>query len=554
MASAATGGPSPPSHANKVLWSNGVASEDLVVQVPLLHPTLQYTLPGSLASSKLSIFCRMFWNAKQTIPKPWLMFFQGASLARARHSADTQTAQGVRQFPRTGGPGCACPRGQTPWMKLMLEHFNIILMDQRGTGRSSPLHISTMASWAKAWGADVVASVLACFRADSIVLDAEAVRCKLLGPASSWHIMGQSFGGFCVVRYLSWAAAQTDLPAPPVAGAYITGGLPALPASATAAQEVYQHTYTNIRQRTKAYFTAYKADAARIHALQAAVQARPDGGEAGATPLSDSRYIALPDGSRFTMRLLASCGLALGLTKGPEMLHALLEKAFVAATPPQSLLGTMAPQAPAEPVCSGDASLEQVSLRSNLAFAQAIRDFNGFGRSPLYWLLHEAIYAQGPSTPWAAQAVVQQAEEAASALGEVPWGWYGEMAFPWLAEDCPDMAPLGPIAAALAARKEWPALYDSAALARNTVPTVAMVYEQDAFVPLQLSLATAAAIGNCHVLRQPTLQHDGLTTSPAAVIPALVTEMQRVVAAAKDPPVPAAASDTREAAAPPTPP
>ena len=47
-------------------------------------------------------------------------------------------------------------------------------------------------------------------RADSIVSDAEALRSALLpgdGAGSQWSLLGQSFGGFCSLTYLSMAPA-----------------------------------------------------------------------------------------------------------------------------------------------------------------------------------------------------------------------------------------------------------------------------------------------------------------------------------------------------------
>jgi dienelactone hydrolase len=55
-----------------------------------------------------------------------------------------------------------------------------------------------------------VRAVAACRRADSIVADAEVVR-KALVPRNAttqdgkWSILGQSFGGFCALTYLSHA-------------------------------------------------------------------------------------------------------------------------------------------------------------------------------------------------------------------------------------------------------------------------------------------------------------------------------------------------------------
>jgi hypothetical protein len=51
---------------------------------------------------------------------------------------------------------------------------------------------------------EVQADYLTCFRADSIVLDAELIRRELIG-SEPWSVLGQSFGGFCVTSYLSFA-------------------------------------------------------------------------------------------------------------------------------------------------------------------------------------------------------------------------------------------------------------------------------------------------------------------------------------------------------------
>ena len=40
-------------------------------------------------------------------------------------------------------------------------------------------------------------------RADNIVRDAETIRNILTGSDGRWSVLGQSFGGFCAVHYLS---------------------------------------------------------------------------------------------------------------------------------------------------------------------------------------------------------------------------------------------------------------------------------------------------------------------------------------------------------------
>ena len=74
------------------------------------------------------------------------------------------------------------------------------------------------------------AEYLTHFRADAIVRDAEHIR-RALG-VERWSVLGQSFGGFCVTTYLSFAPEG-------LREAFITGGLPVL---GRPADEVYQRT------------------------------------------------------------------------------------------------------------------------------------------------------------------------------------------------------------------------------------------------------------------------------------------------------------------------
>ena len=81
----------------------------------------------------------------------------------------------------------------------------MLLLDQRGTGRSTPVDGTESADY------------LQHFRADSIVRDAELLR-EALG-VERWSILGQSFGGFCVFAYLSLAPDG-------LREAFVTGGMP----------------------------------------------------------------------------------------------------------------------------------------------------------------------------------------------------------------------------------------------------------------------------------------------------------------------------------------
>ena len=111
----------------------------------------------------------------------------------------------------------------------------MLLLDQRGTGRSSPV---TAQSLATLGSPEAQAEYLAHFRADSIVRDCEAVRHSLCG-GKKLTLLGQSFGGFCILTYLSLFPHAIER-------ALFTFGLAPVGRSAA---EVYSATYLRMQAR-----------------------------------------------------------------------------------------------------------------------------------------------------------------------------------------------------------------------------------------------------------------------------------------------------------------
>ena len=81
-------------------------------------------------------------------------------------------------------------------------------------------------------------------------MDCELIRRELCGADEPWTVLGQSFGGFCTVSYLSFAPHG-------MAGALITGGLPGL---GTHADDVYRLTYATVAARNAAHYDRYPGD------------------------------------------------------------------------------------------------------------------------------------------------------------------------------------------------------------------------------------------------------------------------------------------------------
>ena len=193
-----------------------------------------------------------------------------------------------------GGPGFPAQRpvGREAWLDRALDDYRVLLLDQRGTGRSSRI---TARSLAGLEPGRAQADYLALFRADSIVLDAELIRRELCGD-EPWSVLGQSFGGFCAVTYLSFAPHG-------MREALITGGLPGLHAHP---DDVYRLTYRKVAARNAAHYERYPddVDSAREVARHLA-----------------AHDVRLPGGARLTVEAFQSIGGMLGSGTGSHQLH-----------------------------------------------------------------------------------------------------------------------------------------------------------------------------------------------------------------------------------------
>jgi alpha/beta hydrolase fold len=308
------------------------------------------------------------------------------------------------------------------------------------------------------------ADYLTHFRADSIVLDAELIRRELTGGAP-WSVLGQSYGGFCTVSYLSFAPHG-------VREAFITGGLPGLDATA---EDVYRATYPRVAAKNAEHYERYPDDADRARRV-----ARHLAGNS----------VRLPDGAPLTVEAFQSLGRMLGESTGSHTLHYLLEDPFDG----DSL---------------SDAFLYQV--QSTLSFAGA----------PLY----EACYAQGTATKWAAQRIRAEFpafDPAAAVEGASPPLFTGEMIYPWMVDADPVLRPLRAAAEMLAERDDWAMLYDPARLAASEVPAAAAVYYGDMYVDRGFSMRTARALGGLRPWVTSEYEHDGLRVSGDKVLGRLI--------------------------------
>jgi len=366
-----------------------------------------------------------------------------------------------------GGPGFGAPRplGRDSWLDRALKDYRVLLLDQRGTGRSSPANRRTLA---RLGSPRAQADYLAKFRADAIAADAELIRPQVTG-GQPWSLLGQSFGGFCAVSYLSRAPGG-------VSEAFITGGLPGLD---TTADDVYRATYPAVSRKNAEHYARYPGDVQRAKEVARHLAA-------GGT--------RLPGGAPLTVQAFQSLGRMLGMSTGSHTLHYLLE----------------------DPFAGGELSDD---------FLHNVQDQLTFSAGPLYALVHEACYANASATRWSAQRIRSEFAEfdAAAALdGDGPLLFTGEMIYPWMLENDPVLAPLAEAGEILAQRDSWPPLYDEAALRACEAPGAAAVYYDDMYVPREFSMRTAAAIGGMRPWVTNEYEHDGLRVSDGKVLDRLI--------------------------------
>jgi pimeloyl-ACP methyl ester carboxylesterase len=264
-----------------------------------------------------------------------------------------------------GGPGSEAPRptgarDETTWVHRALREYRVLMLDQRGTGRSSP--IGTLDGLEP----QQQAQFLTHFRADSIVRDAELVR-EALG-VERWSVLGQSFGGFCVLTYLSFFPQS-------LREAFFTGGLPPV---GRPTDDVYSRTYPRVLDRCRQFYERYPDDRARVQDFHERIER----GE-----------IVLPTGEQLTARRFRQLGSMLGMSDGAPRLHYILER------PPESP-----------------------------AFLHDVHEAIRFGRNPLYAVIHEACYADGVVTNWSADRLLpaEYADDPTLFTGEHVYPWMFE--------------------------------------------------------------------------------------------------------------------------------
>lgn len=261
-----------------------------------------------------------------------------------------------------GGPGYEATRPTSPptgWMKRALRDYRVLLLDQRGTGRSTPVGPVLPGETPEAQ-----AEYLTHFRADSIVRDAERIRAEL--GVDRWSLLGQSFGGFTSMTYLSLSPEG-------LREVFITGGLAPI---GRPVDDVYAATYRRLLTANARYDERYPDDRDRVDDILRRLE---------------DEDIRLPTGDRLTARRFRQLGMWLGDSAGFELLHAVIELPF-----------------------------------ASQAFLHDVQGALRYERNPVYATLHESSYADGVPTRWSSARLLPDEVESRglfTAEHVFPWMW-----------------------------------------------------------------------------------------------------------------------------------
>ncbi|NQZ60101.1 MAG: alpha/beta fold hydrolase [Lentisphaeraceae bacterium] len=392
---------------------------------------LNYKNPQGAA---IEVFGREVVDADRDKDKlPWLIFFQG-------------------------GPGFPSPRvtGKDGWLGEALKNYRIFLLDQRGTGLSTP--IENLAHFSSP---QEQADYLSNFRVDNIINDSEFIRQEL--NIKQWTALGQSYGGFCIMRYLSVAPES-------IKEAFITGGVPSIERHI---DDVYRETYKFCKNKSREYFAHYPEDAELLKRI--------------ARHLNEND-VYLPCGEKLSFRRLQNIGASLGFAAGFDRIHYLIEDAFI--------------QGP---------DGEELSFN----FLRNMENYFAFNTNPIFGVLHEAIYTENYAANWSAERVRELYPEFEQFEDE--FLFTGEMIGPWMFDEYNTLKEMKDAAEILAQKSDWPAIYDLEKLAQNTVPVACAVYYNDMFVNQQYSMETINSVPAMKAWVTSEYEHCGLGVDGARV-------------------------------------
>lgn len=280
----------------------------------------------------------------------------------------------------------------------------------------------------------------------------------------------------------------------------LTGGVAPM---LTNVDEVYSSLCERVKERNLKYYERYPGDVDLVKRIVSKLLETPT---------------FLPSGGQLTARRFLQLGISLGGSPSAFAgLHSLFSSAFL----------------------SDDD--EQFSK----AFLKSIDSTQSFDDHPIYYLMHESIYADKISnciaTNWSADRVYATQPEfdyrTTSRMNDTrPTLLTGEVVFPWMSYgDYAELSGLGmrSLAHKIACKNDWRTLYDPQqmrkALANDGTgksKAAAALYYDDMYVDFHLAMkvtARGAPLEHCKVWMNNDYQHSGLRDDGATIFNKLLS-------------------------------
>ncbi|KAF9523862.1 alpha/beta-hydrolase [Crepidotus variabilis] len=385
----------------------------------------------------------------------------------------------------TGGPGfeVGLPTSAGYPGQIHDKGYQTLWIDQRGTGLSTSLSPDTLPPHVKT--DEEIAEHLKHFRADNIVRDCEFIRKQLLGDREKsedqkWTVLGQSFGGFCIVTYLSFHSEGLK-------EAFLTGGLAPL---VDQPDIVYDALVQRVIKRNQVYYKKYPQDVQRVKQIVTFLEANE---------------VVVPNNGHLTPHRFMQLGHDFGMSGGIDRVHQIVFRA------------------------SSDLELfNKLSYKT----LQTIQNSQPFDGNPLYAILHEPLYCQGQAAKWSAARVVEKHacfswDKVKAQEESTPLYFTGEMIFPSMFDDYANLRPWKGAADILASDESWKPLYDKKQLEDNEVKVSTVTYLDDMYVDFGFAQQTANTIKNTEQYITNQLVHNGLGKDPADVMKTLFKLSER---------------------------
>lgn len=387
-------------------------------------------------------------------------------ICASRDLSDSQLATAKHLVFFQGGPGFECgavPQNSGMLRFLLRRNYTVIYLDQRGTGMSTPLTSETIAL-----EGSLDSQVAYCkkFRADSIVRDCELIR-RGLG-ISKWTLLGQSYGGFIILTYLSLHPESLE-------AVILTGGM--APISQKQPDEVYHRLVKKIEKRNEEFYDKYPQDITRVNTILSYLE---------------RANLKSPNGGNLTPTRFRQLGLDLGMHGGFDHIHNLISKVYY------------------------DLSEYKFLTYKSRALIEESLHYDG---NPIYAIFHESIYCQTwlPSN-WSAYRALEASPRFRVAIDHnKPTYLFGETILPSMFDDYSQLQPMKELAHRLA-QEPWTSLYNLEKLKHNTVPFVASCYIEDMYVHIDLAIEALQCVGNTRDLVTNRWLHNGLRHAPEELL------------------------------------